>query len=56
MRSLWLILLVTEIQLVTTEDYLGVATLVGLALLAVKAVRDRLGNEEDDHYSRTVEK
>ncbi|MEQ9316536.1 MAG: hypothetical protein RLN72_11845 [Henriciella sp.] len=29
---------------------------VGLLLLFIKVVADRLGNKEDDHYSRTVDK
>ena len=29
---------------------------IGLTLLFVKVVADRLGSKEDDHYSRTVEK
>ena len=29
---------------------------LGLTLLFVKVIADRLGSKEDDHYSRTVEK
>ena len=55
----WLSLAVSEIEpgaIGAPEGLLGFATVAGYALLLVKALKDRLGSEEDDHYNRTVEK
>ena len=35
---------------------IGLTALAGVALLFVAVVRDRLNNEEDDYYSRNVQK
>ena len=46
-----LILLVSALSLL-----LPVATCAGMAVLLVKVVFDRMGNKEDDYYSRNVER
>jgi len=35
---------------------IGLATIVGLGLLFIKALTDRLASKEDDKYSRDVKK
>ena len=35
---------------------IGLAAIVGVGFLFAKVVQDRLGNEEDDHYSKNVDK
>ena len=35
---------------------IGLATIVGLGLLFIKALTDRLASKKDDKYSRDVEK
>ena len=35
---------------------IGLLAIGGVGLLFLQAVKDRLGNEEDDYYSKNVEK
>ena len=35
---------------------LGFVLLIGLGLLFTKAMRDKIGNEEDEYYKKNVEK
>ena len=35
---------------------LGFVAIVGVGLLFIKALKERLNNAEDDHYSKNVEK
>jgi hypothetical protein len=35
---------------------IGLITLVGLGLLFIKALSDRMKSSKDDHYSRDIEK
>jgi hypothetical protein len=35
---------------------IGLITLVGLGLLFIKALSDRIKSSKDDHYSRDIEK
>ena len=46
-------------SLTVTDSLIGLVVLIALAgcgLMFAQAVKDRLGNEEDDYYSKTVEK
>ncbi|MEM8767877.1 MAG: hypothetical protein AAGE43_10560 [Pseudomonadota bacterium] len=35
---------------------IGLIALVGIGLLLIKVIKERLANTEDDHYSRNVDK
>ncbi len=35
---------------------IGLVAIVGIGVLLVKVIRERLNNAEDDHYSKTVDK
>ena len=52
----WTAVAIFEIQWATWEGILTFLTALGLSMLLFKAIRDRLGNSEDDHYNRTVER
>lgn len=34
----------------------GLAALLAIGLLLIKVLKERIGNEEDDYYERTVER
>ncbi len=52
----WVVMAWMETDFGTPEAVLGWVTVGGFALLFIKALRDRMGNAEDDHYDRTVER
>jgi len=35
---------------------IGLVAIVGVGALLIKVIKERLGNAEDDHYSKTVDK
>ncbi len=35
---------------------IGFVAIVGVGVLLIKVIRERLANAEDDHYSKTVDK
>ena len=35
---------------------IGLIALIGIGALLIKVIKERRGNAEDDHYSKTVEK
>lgn len=54
--AVWLIFMVTGLVAAFPVGVIGLLALAGFGCLFAKAVRDRLRNREDDHYSKTVEK
>jgi hypothetical protein len=52
----WVVMAVMETDFGTPEAVLGWVSVGGFALLFLKALRDRMGSAEDDHYDRTVER
>ena len=36
--------------------FIGLIAIVGVGLLLIKVIKERLTNAEDDHYSRNVDK
>lgn len=52
----WIIAWIIGIFQNTWLGIIGLATLVGLGLLFIKALSDRMKSSKDDHYSRDVER
>lgn len=52
----WLVVMVKGLVAVFPVGIIGLLTLAGIGLLLAKAVKDRVRNLEDDHYSKTVER
>jgi len=52
----WLVVMVKGLVAVFPVGIIGLLTLAGIGLLLAKAVKDRVRNREDDHYSKTVER
>jgi hypothetical protein len=52
----WLVIMITRMVEVFPEGVVGLIAILGLGILLIKALRDRLQNKEDDHYSKTVDK
>ncbi len=52
----WLIALFAGIITTFPWGIIGLVAIVGIGLLFVKALKDRLTSSEDDYYDRTVEK
>ena len=52
----WLVLVVIDIIESLPVGIIGLLAIVGVGLLFIKALKDRLANKEDDYYSKNVEK
>ncbi len=52
----WLIVVAAGLVKAFPLGLLGLLALGGVGLLFAKDFRDRMRNQEDDHYSKTVEK
>jgi hypothetical protein len=52
----WLIGIFLEIPRTFPSGIIGLLAMVGIGLLFVKVLKERLANKEDDHYSKTVKK
>lgn len=53
---LYVVVLVVMLVLALPIGIIGLTALLGLGLLFIQVLRERLNNPEDDYYSRTVEK
>jgi phosphate/sulfate permease len=52
----WLIGILMGIPRSFPSGIIGLLAMVGVGLLFVKVLKERLANKEDDHYDKTVEK
>ena len=52
----WLIGMVAGMIAAFPLGIIGLLAIVGVGLLFAKVVKERLANQEDDHYSKTVQK
>jgi peptidoglycan/LPS O-acetylase OafA/YrhL len=52
----WLVAVVAGMIAALPYGIPGLVLLFAIGVLLVKVVRDRLGSEEDDYYSKNVEK
>lgn len=53
---LWIIAIFTGLIAALPYGLVGLVGLVGIGALLIKVLKDRLGNSEDDYYSKNVEK
>lgn len=52
----WLVVVVMGLVAALPYGLLGLLGLASIGLLLVRALKDRLSNEEDDYYQKNVEK
>jgi len=52
----WLIAMLVGMIAAFPVGIIGLLALLGIGFLFTKVVKDRIANEEDNHYSKTVEK
>ncbi len=52
----WIVLMLREVVSAFPEGIIGLIAIIGIGLLFIRALADRLNSKEDDHYSNTVEK
>ena len=52
----WLIAMIAGMIAAWPIGILGLLALLGFGLLAIKVLRERLNNREDDYYSKNVDR
>ncbi len=52
----WLIAILAGMIVAFPFGLIGLVIILGLGFLFAKVVKDRLGNKEDDYYSKNVDK
>jgi F0F1-type ATP synthase assembly protein I len=52
----WLVAMVVGMIAAFPMGLIGLVVLIGLGLLFIKALKERLASSKDDHYSKDVEK
>ncbi|MCB1776779.1 MAG: hypothetical protein KDI50_05010, partial [Candidatus Competibacteraceae bacterium] len=50
----WIIAIIAGMIAAFPVGIIGFITIVGIGLLFVKVIRDRLANKEDDYYSNNI--
>jgi hypothetical protein len=53
---IWLLAMVLGMMAAYPFGIIGLIALVGIGLLFIRVVRDRLASKEDDYYSKNVER
>ena len=52
----WLVMVIVGLIETLPMGIIGLALIVGIGLLFVKVLKERLTNKEDDYYSKNVKK
>lgn len=52
----WITVIISGLVMAFPWGIIGLITILGLGLLFIKVIADRLQNKEDDHYAKNVEK
>jgi hypothetical protein len=52
----WLVAMLFGMIAAFPAGIIGLVAIVGVGFLFAKVVQDRLGNKEDDHYTKNVDK
>lgn len=52
----WLSVVITGLVMAFPWGIIGLIGILGLGVLLIKVLSDRLNNREDDHYSKNVDK
>ena len=53
---IWIGVVLTGLVMAWPYGIIGLIGITGLGFLLIKVISDRLNNEEDDHYSKNVDK
>jgi hypothetical protein len=53
---IWIIAMIVGLIIAFPFGLIGLVAILGLGLLLIKVITDRLQNKEDDHYSKNVDK
>mgnify|MGYP006280250121 CR=1 FL=1 len=53
---IWFIAMIFGIIAAFPAGLIGLVAIVGIGLLFIKVLKERLANKEDDYYSKNVEK
>lgn len=51
----WIVVVITGLVMAFPYGLIGLIGIVGVGLLLIKVLSDRMNNEEDDHYSDNVD-
>ena len=54
--TIWIIVVLVGVIAAFPIGLIGLIAIIGIGLLFVKVVKDRINNKEDDHYSENVDK
>jgi len=52
----WIIAMIIGMIIAFPFGLIGLVAILGVGLLLIKVINDRLQNKEDDHYSKNVDK
>ena len=55
-ETIWIIVVLVGVIAAFPIGLIGLIAIIGIGLLFVKVVKDRINNIEDDHYSENVDK
>ncbi len=53
---IWIIAMIVGLIIAFPFGLIGLVAILGLGLLLIKVITDRMKNKEDDHYSKNVDK
>ena len=51
----WIVVVITGLVMAFPYGLVGLIGIIGVGLLLIKVLSDRLNNKEDDHYSDNVD-
>lgn len=52
----WLIIVISGLVMAFPWGIIGLVGILGIGVLLIKVISDRINNKEDDHYSKNVHK
>ena len=52
----WIFLFIRGLVDALPEGLIGFAVIIGLGILFIKVIKDRINNKEDDYYNKNVDK
>ncbi len=52
----WLVIVISGLVMAFPWGIIGLVGILGIGVLLIKVISDRINNKEDDHYSKNVHK
>ncbi len=52
----WIIAVIIGVVVAFPVGLIGLIAIIGIGFLFAKVIKDRIGNKEDDHYSKNIKK